>query len=114
MACFGYCTPIRHIRHLIYMVHLSKSFICKKYYFSRLNDIPNENDNSATAGQNCTAYQPTHLYQFPTIKKKNIIHHQFVCQVHYSCDDNVCERYVVVTLYKKKEGLEAENCIESA
>ena len=69
----------------------------KKYYISRLYTLRYENDNSADAGQNCTAYQTTHLYQFPTLKNEHI-HHQFVCQVHYSCDDNVCERYVVVTL----------------
>ena len=95
------------------MVHTFIKKFSKECYFSRLYNIPNENDNAAAAGQKCTAYQPSHLYQFPTLKK-NIIHQQLVCQVHYSCDDNVCERYVVVTLYKKKEGLEAENCIESA
>jgi hypothetical protein len=93
--------------------YIYQKLFSKNYYFSRVYNIPNENDNSAAAGQKCTAYQPTLLYQLPTLKK-NIIHLQFVCQVHYSCDDNICERYVVVTLYKKKEGLEAENCIESA
>ena len=34
--------------------------------------IPNQNPNSATAGQKWTTYQPTHLYQFPTLKKRTL------------------------------------------
>ena len=64
---------------LVYSHHANKALnlhgtfikkFSKKYYFSRLYNISEGNDNSATAGQNCTAYQPTHLYQFTTLKKE--------------------------------------------
>ena len=47
-------------------------FQCIRRYFTRLYNIPNEKANSATAGQKCTTYQPTDLYQFPTLKKRTL------------------------------------------
>ena len=58
-----------HHAHKVLNLHgtIIKKF-SKKRYFSRLYGIA----NLATASQKCTTYQPTDLYQFPTLKKRTL------------------------------------------